>query len=76
MQAVTEAPAAAQVRSQQARTSAELAETSKKAVLADRLQGELQEATDTLLQREAELQDLHQDVDHVSAFRASVGYSS
>ena len=57
--------AGAQVRSQQSRTAGELAEASKKAVLADKLQAQLQEASDALLERDSELQDLHQDVEQV-----------
>ena len=53
----------AQARGQQTRTAAELAEASKKAVLADKLQAQLREATDNLVQRDAELQDFHQDVE-------------
>lgn len=56
-----------QVRSQQSKTAAQLAETTTKADLADRLQTQLQQASDALLERESDLQDLHSDVEQVLA---------
>ena len=46
-------------------TSTELGQVRKKAELADKLQTELQEAQEALIERDGELQDLHQDVDQV-----------
>ena len=54
-----------QVTGKLSSTSTELTQVRKRAELADRLQGELQEAQEALIERDGELQDLHQDVDQV-----------
>ena len=55
-----------QVTGKLSSTSTELGQVRKKAELADKLQTELQEAQEALIERDGELQDLHQDVDQVS----------